>query len=222
MGVGHFAVAVTLKKMDRRINLGFLVFAAMFADFLLGLLVLTGIEQVHIPANFASLHYLTFTFPFSHGLAASLFWALAAFLLARTLFKWDTLAGLTLSIAVFSHFILDWIVHIPELPLLGPGSPLLGLGLWNNIWMGLGVEMVLVLIALAVYLGAIPSLSLTNRLGVAIILVLFSALTVVGQALSTQAPPPMAAAATWIGETLLVSGIAFWLDRSSALKKSDH
>jgi hypothetical protein len=33
---------------------------------------------------------------------------------------------------VFSHWILDFIVHPPDLPLFLSGSPKLGLGLWTS------------------------------------------------------------------------------------------
>ena len=79
MLAGHLAVALALKPAEKRLNLGILFFAALFADFLLGILVLVGIEQVHIPANFGNVHYLTFTFPYSHGLLASIIWSLIAF-----------------------------------------------------------------------------------------------------------------------------------------------
>lgn len=72
MFVGHLGVALGLKRAEPRLNLGLLCFATLLLDFLLGLFVLLGIEQVHVPATYAALHYLTFTFPFSHGLLAHL------------------------------------------------------------------------------------------------------------------------------------------------------
>ena len=75
MFAGHLAAGLVLKKMEKRLNLGWLFFATLFHDFLLGILVLLGWEQIHIPSNFAQTHYLTFTFPYSHGLAASMVWS---------------------------------------------------------------------------------------------------------------------------------------------------
>src|SRR5262245_28014615 len=124
MFAGHLAAGLVLKKVERRLNLGWLFFATLFHDFLLGILVLLGLEQVHIPSNFAQTHYLTFTFPYSHGLAASIFWSLLGFGITYALLpRWSSSerkrAGLAISLVVFSHFILDWMVHIPEIPLLG-------------------------------------------------------------------------------------------------------
>ena len=75
MFVGHLGVGLGLKKVEPEVNLGLLFFATLLLDFLLGIFVLMGIEQVHVPADYASLHYLMFTFPYSHGLLASLIWA---------------------------------------------------------------------------------------------------------------------------------------------------
>lgn len=43
--------------------MGLLIFGAFLADFLLGVFALFGLEQAHVPSDFASRHYLTFTFP---------------------------------------------------------------------------------------------------------------------------------------------------------------
>jgi hypothetical protein len=43
-----------------------------------------------------------------------------------------TRIGIIIGLAVFSHFILDVIVHKRELPMLGQDSPKLGFGLWNH------------------------------------------------------------------------------------------
>ena len=51
---------------------GWLIFAAFLPDFLLGLFASAGWEDYQVPPDYASKHYLLFTFPFSHGLLADL------------------------------------------------------------------------------------------------------------------------------------------------------
>jgi hypothetical protein len=41
--------------------------------------------------------------------------------------------GIVLGLMVFSHWVLDFVVHPPNLPLLFSGSPLAGLGLWSSV-----------------------------------------------------------------------------------------
>jgi hypothetical protein len=45
----------------------------------------------------------------------------------------DRRTGVVFGLVVVSHWILDIIVHVPDLPLFFEGSPLLGLGLWGSV-----------------------------------------------------------------------------------------
>jgi hypothetical protein len=67
VGIGHVAIGLGLKSADRRSNAGLLIFAALFADFLLGCFALAGWESYQVPRDYAHKHYLLFTFPWSHG-----------------------------------------------------------------------------------------------------------------------------------------------------------
>ncbi|HHO55261.1 MAG TPA: hypothetical protein ENK21_02655 [Trueperaceae bacterium] len=216
MFAGHLAAGLALKKADKRINLGYLFFAALFLDFLLGIFVLLGLEQIIVPENFSELHYLRFVFPYSHGFLATIIWSLCAFIMAQFIFRKRnnrTRAGLIMAVAVFSHFFLDWLVHIPELPILGIGSSQIGLGLWNNLGLSLALEAFLVLIGLGIYQFSNPSPNAKTRYGVSILVLFVLLMTVLGQALSNKAPPTLGASISWIGQTLFIAGIAYWLDR---------
>jgi hypothetical protein len=64
-----------------------------------------------------------------------------------------TLAAIVLGAAVFSHFVLDAVVHTPDLPLgFGPGSPKIGLGLWNHRYLAIGLELLTLVAGGLVYL----------------------------------------------------------------------
>jgi hypothetical protein len=83
MFVGHLGVGLGLKKIDKRINLGWIFFASLFPDFLLGILILFGLENLIIPVNYDQLHYLEFSFPVSHGVIAIFLWTGIVYLLAN-------------------------------------------------------------------------------------------------------------------------------------------
>jgi membrane-bound metal-dependent hydrolase YbcI (DUF457 family) len=68
--------------------------------------------------------------PWSHGLFMSVVWSLAAAALGFLIYK-DRRSALLLGGVVFSHWILDFLMH-SNLPLLFEGSPLVGLGLENS------------------------------------------------------------------------------------------
>jgi hypothetical protein len=218
MFAGHLAAGLVLKKMERRINLGWLFFAAQFHDFLLGILILLGLEQIHIPANFAQTHYLTFTFPYSHGLAASIAWSALAFGITYTVLpRWTSKerkqSGLAIALAAFSHFVLDWFVHTPELPLLGDDSPKIGLSLWNNPPLALTLETTLVILGFVFYLVMVKPKTNLTRYGIAVLMILITTLTVTGQLFTNTPPPTNGAAMSWIFQPFLICGLAYWFDR---------
>lgn len=119
MFAGHVGVALALGRAERRLNLGVVVLAALLLDVALWALVLAGVEHATIPADYAQRHYLVFDFPYSHGLVAAAVWslltALATWHWLRTR-RWRSRAALIVGLAVFSHFLLDALVHVPELP----------------------------------------------------------------------------------------------------------
>jgi hypothetical protein len=77
----------------------------------------------------------------------------------------------------------------------------------------LALEVSMVAAAALIYWFFIPGLTRSNRIGVMVLLVCMSIVTVMGQAFSTQAPAPTMAAASWVIEVPVLSTIAFWLDR---------
>jgi len=152
MGIGHAAVALGATRAEPRLNVGLLIFSAFLADFLLGIFAALGLEQAHVPPDFASRHYLTFTFPYSHGLVSLLLWGI---LLGGLLCWLDRRnrkkAFIVIAVLVLSHFVLDALVHVPELPLFGENSPKLGLALWNHLPLELSLETLMALAGLVIY-----------------------------------------------------------------------
>lgn len=218
MGIGHFAVGLALKTAEPRLNAGALIFAAYLSDFLLGVFVGMGFEAYHIPGDLAAKHYLTFTFPYSHGLAATIFWsALAAFFFyagipaAPPAIRRRT--AVVICVAVLSHFILDALVHVAGLPLLGYDSHKIGLGLWNHLELELSLEVVMVVLGLVIYLKCTEARNRVGRYGMVALLALLTPLMVAGQLTMTRVPSPTALVASWIATPLVLAAIAFWLDR---------
>ncbi len=214
MFVGHLGVGLALKKVEPKINVGWLLFASLLLDLLLGIFVLTGLEQVHIPQNFARIHYLTFTFPYSHGLLAAILWSTLAFIVVRLLpfgKSWGNRAAFVIALAVFAHFLCDVIEHVPEMPLVGPNSPMLGLGLWQHMSFALGLEIVLAIAGYLFYVNA-GAKSRVALYGMALFMGLL-ALATLSQAFASAAPEPVQLTTVWIVEPFVIGGIALWLDR---------
>lgn len=195
MFAGHIGVALAAARVEPRVNVGLLVTAALLLDLLLWLFILIGWESVVIPANFAQTHQPEFVFPYSHGLAAGAAWSTLAGAIALLHYKGlgaeKYRPALLIAGVVFSHWLLDGLVHQPELPVTGAASHLLGLSLWNNMPVALAVEATLVLVGMSAFL---PSCGLARpkQLALALLLLILLAFTVAGM---TVAPPPPSAAA---------------------------
>jgi len=191
--VGHIGAGLAVKRFEPRLNLGALLFAALFADLLLWVLVALGIESVGVPETTGAGRFFTFDFPVSHGLAASILWsALAAaagwFLSAPAAPRRWKLAS-ALALAVFSHFALDLVVHVPDLPVVGAASPKLGLGLWRHMAIALTLELLFAGGALLLYLRS-ARLSRPRSFLAAGTVAVAAALTATGPYLPGEPPPP--------------------------------
>jgi hypothetical protein len=211
MGIGHVGVALGASRAAPRLNVGWLVFAAFLSDFLLGIFASFGLEHATVPADYASRHYLLFTFPYSRGLLALLLWATVFGVLISRVGLQGSRAGLVVGLVVLSHFLLDGLVHVAGLPLIGESSPKLGLGLWNHMPVELALETVMAFVGLAVYWKLAESSSL-GRYGMTIFVVLFTAMTWTQLALTTP-PKTQELKVSWIVVPLVLSAIAYGLDR---------
>jgi hypothetical protein len=133
MFVGHYAVALALKKFEHRISLGVLFLAVQFVDILFMPLVLIGVEHMNVVPNFTESTHLELEYmPFTHSLVGSLFWAALAYAVFRWLIVRRHSAALVVALAVFSHRVLDLLTHTPDLPLWTDATLKVGLGFWNS------------------------------------------------------------------------------------------
>lgn len=211
MFIGHFGVGFGAKAIASRVSLGTLLLAAQFIDLLWPTLLLLGVEQVRIAPGATVVTPLLFEhYPVSHSLLAVLGWAVALgivhFLLRR-----DRTVALVLGLLVISHWLLDLVVHQPDLPLY-PGSPdKLGLNLWSSLPATLAVEIPLFAIGVWLYARATTPKDSAGKWGWWG-LVAFLALIYAGNLFGP--PPPSVVAIAWAGQLqwlLVIWG--YWLDR---------
>jgi hypothetical protein len=168
MFVGHYGVAFAVKTERNKIPLWVLFVAVQLLDFLWAPFVLLGIEKVRfVPgitaANALDLYYM----PYTHSLIGALFWSAVAFAIYKI--GWRNIASnsaaLLVGFAVFSHWLLDLIVHRPDLPIYD-NTFKVGFGLWNYRGIEFGLEIGILLIGAVLYLkrnGAIA-----RRIGIII------------------------------------------------------
>jgi hypothetical protein len=218
MLIGHYAVSLALKKLEKNASLGLLFLTAQLADILYFSFVLLGIERIRIVENFtASTHFKLEFFPYTHSLVSSFLWASAVYFLFRLLPSREEMRknriAFVMALAVLSHWFLDLIVHTPDLPLLGDNSLKLGLGLWNNAVASFSFEGLLVIVSLWFYLRGTEGESITGKYGMVIMAVFMIFLN-----LSNTFGPPLPGGSLGLVSFGLVSylvfaGLAFWLDQ---------
>ena len=204
MFAGHLATALVAKRAEPRAPLGAYVAAAYGLDLLWPVLVLVGVERMRIDPGNTAFTALAFDhYPWSHSLLLAGVWGLLAGLLAARLTR-NTRAGVCLGIVVVSHWVLDLIVHRPDLP-LWPGGPKVGLGLWNSVPGTLVVEGLLFVGAVAIYSRATAPRDGTGRWAYVALLAF------VGGIWATQpfSPPPPSVNAV-AGTALALGLLPFW------------
>ncbi|HEX2139952.1 MAG TPA: hypothetical protein VHG33_09590 [Woeseiaceae bacterium] len=213
MFMGHYGPGLVIKAARPALPLWLLFVAVQLVDVAWAVLVLLGIEKVRIvpgitESNALDLYYM----PYTHSLVAALLWSLAAAVLWRLVPRarsWPVAAWLGL--AVFSHWVLDLLVHRPDLPLYSDVFKV-GFGLWNFPMLALGLEALLFFGCMFVYLKRTTAVGTFGRYGMPV----FGLVLLVFQAAMLFGPPPpssTAAAVSALVAYALVAAVAYWLDR---------
>src|SRR5260370_24333399 len=155
--VGHYGPSFAGKAADQRLPLWLLFIAVQFVDVLWAIFVLLGIEKVRIvPGITASSPLDLYYMPYTHSLAGALGWSLLAFIVCQMVPRLrGARTGLILAAAVFSHWILDLIVHRPDLPLYDSVLKM-GFGLWNYRIPAFVLEIAVLFGGAALYLKTVP------------------------------------------------------------------
>ncbi len=217
MIVGHFAFGLILKRADKSLSLGLLFIATQLSDLVFGVTGLAGIEKINIVAGTNTVTSIEYAFyPYSHSLVATIIWAaLIGLIFLIVPFKSGqsrSKTALFMSTAVISHFILDLIVHNPDLDVLGSGAYKVGLGLWNYTYVSYTVESLLLLAGLWVYLKSTKGSTLSGKYGMPFLTMVLLILS----AVVTFMPAPSSVQTGIIMLMTIYLGTiaaAFWLDR---------
>jgi hypothetical protein len=213
---GHVGAALVIGRAERRVNIGVFITASLLLDLLLWLFVLLGLESVTIPPSYSSTHQVTFMFPYSHGLLASVLWSVLAAAVGSFAYsrlgaeKW--VAALLIAVAVFSHWLLDVLVHRPEMPLVGSSSPKVGFGLWQSMPIALTVEAALVVLGLYLFMRR-SFLSRGRSIGLTVLSLVILTFTVIGMTIAPPPPSPLAMAGSSLATLLVVCVLSFWLGK---------
>jgi hypothetical protein len=203
MFLGHFGLGFAGKRAAPAVSLGTLFLAVQWADLLFFVFCILGIEDFRIDPGSTRMTPMDFyDYPYSHSLLALAIWGLVV---GGTygLLKKNRRAGVVLAVGVLSHWVLDVLMHRPDMPIAPPSiaSAKVGLSIWNH-------PMLTVILELLVYGGGILVYVRTtrpvDRTGSWALwsLVVFLAVVWAGNAFG---PPPANE------RVVSLSGVAMWL-----------
>jgi len=150
---GHFGFAAGVKASQRQVPLWSLMLATAWLDVVFVPLYASGVETIEsapdaAPGYGAAIIHADYT----HSLLGAI--VLSAIFGAVFAWFWGQRTGIVLGLVSFSHWVLDLIVHRPDLPLLPPAiadSPRLGFGLWRLPTASMVIELAIVLFGSFLY-----------------------------------------------------------------------
>jgi hypothetical protein len=211
MFTGHYSFSFAGKSVDKRIPLWLLFLAVQWIDVMWSIFVLLGIEKVRIvpgitASNALDLYYM----PYTHSLLGVLCWSALAYVVCQIVpGLGGKRTGLILAAAVFSHWILDLIVHRPDLALYDSVGKM-GFGLWNYRGAAFALEM-------AVLFGGAAMLYRTaaHRGRLIGFVIFLAALQVFGTFFFPPPPSDHAAASTAFVSYIVLALAAWWVDRDA-------
>jgi len=215
MFVGHYSVAFAVKTERNQIPLWVLFVAVQLLDFLWAPFVLLGIEKLRIvPGITATSPLDLYYMPYTHSLIGALVWsgvALAIYKVASGA-KASDAAALIVAFAVFSHWILDLVVHRPDLAIYDDTLKV-GFGLWNYKGLEFGLEIAILIGGIIIYLRR-NAMSVARKSG----FIIFGVVLILIQTMNTFSgrrpiSSDRAVAITALIFYTLFAGVAFLLEK---------
>ncbi|MDI2033292.1 hypothetical protein [Paenarthrobacter nitroguajacolicus] len=142
MYIGHYAAAAVILAVAPEAPVLPIAVAVAWPDIVWPALVFAGKESVHVDRDDPLQSRVKFTsYPYSHSLVLGSVISLVPALLAGAIYQ-SVFVGALFWIGVLSHWLLDAVVHLRDLPVLGWGSDdrRVGLGLWARPRLAFALE----------------------------------------------------------------------------------
>jgi hypothetical protein len=156
MIAGHFGLAAGVKAHRPAVPLWALMLATQWLDVVFVPLFVAHVERIDVigggaPGYGNGIIHADYTHSLVGAVVLSLVFALPA------AWRWGRQAAVVLGAVVFSHWVLDLLVHRHDMPLLPgapAGTPLFGFGLWRWPLVTAAAELALVVWGSLAYLRA--------------------------------------------------------------------
>lgn len=211
MFVGHYSAAFAAAALPKAPKLGTLFVAAQLVDIGFFSFLPLGIEHMRLVPGRSVMNPMDlYDMPWTHSLAGALVGGLGFATLLRVTVGNRT-AGLIGGAVVVSHWLIDLLVHVPDLTIMGQ-APKLGLGLWNYPAIEMPFEIALLLGSALVYARATKP-TITAR-ALPVLLIVLLAL----QAFNWFGPVPVTVdAGIWamgLAAYAIAAALAWWVARN--------
>lgn len=157
MFVGHYAAAMAAKAIEPKAPMWTLAAASQLIDIGWSTFIIAGVERASVDPALPGSTLVLEHMPWTHSLPAVLVWSIAAALLVKLLLRLPWWASTVVGLTVLSHWLLDYLVHRPDLE-LWPSGERVGLGLWNYPVPEQAVEMGLLAVCGAAWVASRKSL----------------------------------------------------------------
>lgn len=214
MLIGHFGLSFAAKKAAPKVSLGTLFIATQFVDILWPFLLVFHIEKVAFTPGYTKMNALEFLYyPYTHSLLMGIVWG-AVVGIIYWLFKRDTRGAIIVGLCVLSHWFLDLIVHVADLPLTPFGEYKMGLGLWNHVAIALTIETMIFLTGTYIYATFTKA---KNKIGKWAFWALVILLLVFNFSNAFVSKPPDSIMVLFVSFIILMGliiSLSYWVDRN--------
>jgi membrane-bound metal-dependent hydrolase YbcI (DUF457 family) len=149
---GHFGFAAGVKAKERFVPLWALMLASVWLDILFIPLFAVGAESIDdVPGTDGGYGDVIIHADYTHSLLGALLIAVVTGWIATR--WWGRRGGIVIGAVVFSHWVLDLIVHRDDMPLLpgNLGDVRVGFGLWKVEWAAILTEAAIMLVGAYLY-----------------------------------------------------------------------
>ena len=221
MFIGHFGLSFAAKKAAPKVSLATLFMATQFVDILWPFLLVFGIEKVAVTPGYTKLNAFEFLhYPYTHSLLMGLVWG-AIVGGVHWLVKRDSRSALVIGFCVLSHWLLDVIVHVADLPITPFSEYKVGLGLWNHVAVTLIVETAIFLGGVFVYTSVTRAKNKAGSWGLWTLVALLLLLTVSNTFGPTPPDSVMILFYSFVLLMAIILSLSYWVDKNRELTSTN-
>ncbi|MEP7006399.1 MAG: hypothetical protein ABI810_10465 [Sphingomonas bacterium] len=221
MFIGHYGPAFLAATSRKAPRLGTLFIAAQLVDLAFFSFLLIGVEHMRLVPGITAMNPMDlYDMPWTHSLVGALAWS-AGFALLIWLWGRSVVAAAIGGAVVISHWLIDLLVHRPDLTIAGNPPPL-GLGLWNHPAIEIPLELLFAFGGLAFLISQTRAtrprawLPITSLAGMMVVAQAINWLT--PQPDSVIDPPPPSLAIMGLAAYVVLAALAWWVSRTRETK----